>query len=135
MKHFKIIDRILIKNRKPSNLFLKLIYDQTMSSHNKVQQHMMERHMDLRLTIMKFHVLPGSLYRASKQPLLGLRPSFMRLDRSSFAFSSTISSVGFPLNFNTAAVPPSTFLKPIMSCSGSGKLKKHVKFIFEHPIK
>ena len=48
----------------------------------------------------------------------------MILDRKIFSFSRTISSMGFPLNFITAAMPPSTFLKLTVSWLGFGKLSK-----------
>lgn len=78
---------------------------------------------------MKLHVRPGSLYRANKQPLLGLRPSLMRLDLSTFSFSPTISSTGFPLNFMTAAIPPSTLLNLIPSSFGAGKLLRQIMIL------
>lgn len=71
---------------------------------------------------MKLHVRPGSLYRASVQPSLSLRPSLRTALRKLLSFSRTISSVGFPLNFDTTAIPPSNFLKLSASKSGSGKL-------------
>lgn len=50
----------------------------------------------------------------------------MILERRVFSFSRTISSVGFPLNFTTAAMPPSTFLKLTVSWLGFGKLVKRL---------
>jgi len=46
------------------------------------------------------------------------------LERRIFSFSQTTSSVGFPLNFITAAMPPSFFLKRTVSWLGLGKLIK-----------
>lgn len=58
----------------------------------------------------------------------------MRLERSCFSFSQTTSSVGFPLNFETAIMLSSTFLKLIPSWFGSGNLDKVHMHSYVHKI-
>ncbi|GER27206.1 Holliday junction ATP-dependent DNA helicaseRuvB [Striga asiatica] len=74
-----------------------------------------------RLLFINLQVLPGSLYRANRQPALAFRPSLSRLDLRAFSISRTTSSAGLPLNLYTAATPPFTFLNLISVLSGAGQ--------------